>query len=159
MGVVCVATQLQLNRRVAVKLLSQKRGKPDNEFTRRFYLEAATLARLLHPNIVTVYDYGQAENDLFIAMELLNGRALSQVIEEDGPMPWPRILRITVQIARALREAHQHGIIHRDLKPSNVMVMPGTEEENPEVAKVLDFGLAKLVLPDPKGKPMPLDLT
>ena len=150
MGRVYVGTQHPLNRQVAVKILSPEFQAKDPQFVRRFFLEAATAARLNHPNSITIFDYGETERgELFIAMEHLRGRALSRAIAADGPMPAARTLHIAMQIARALREAHAKGIIHRDLKPGNIMLLD--EGEDPDFAKVLDFGLVKLFTPEDSG--------
>ncbi len=150
MGRVYLATQHPLNRQVAVKILSPEFQTKDPQFVRRFFLEAATAARLNHPNTITIFDYGETERgELFIAMEHLRGRALSRAIAADGPMPAGRTLHIAMQIARALREAHAKGIIHRDLKPGNIMLLD--EGEDPDFAKVLDFGLVKLFNPEGSG--------
>lgn len=147
MGRVYLGIQHPLNRQVAVKILSPEFQAKDPQFVRRFFLEAATAARLNHPNSITIFDYGETERgELFIAMEYLRGRSLSRVIAADGPMPPERVLHISMQIARALREAHAKGIIHRDLKPGNIMLLD--EAEDPDVAKVLDFGLVKLFTPE-----------
>jgi serine/threonine protein kinase len=144
MGMVYLATQLQLERTIAIKLLNGRLRVTDPGFARRFVLEASTSARLIHPNVVTVHDYGESESgDLFIAMEYLNGLSLSKVIEQQGPLPFHRILRIATQIGRAMRVAHHVGVIHRDLKPSNIMLVKGAEDDSDHV-KVLDFGLAKV---------------
>ncbi|MBI4821041.1 MAG: serine/threonine protein kinase [Deltaproteobacteria bacterium] len=143
MGRVYLATQLPLNRPVAVKILSPEFQKKDPQFPRRFFLEAATAAQLNHPNTITVFDYGETEEgELFIAMEFLKGRPLSRAISADGPFSAERTLHVSMQIVRALREAHQKGIIHRDLKPGNIMLL--AEGDDVDYAKVLDFGLVKL---------------
>ena len=143
MGRVYLATQLPLERLVAVKVLNPEFQKTDPRFVRRFCLEAAVSAKLSHPNVVIVHDYGEApDGDLFMAMEYLDGLPLSRVISRDGPMPPDRLLHIAVQICRALREAHRHGVIHRDLKPGNIMLTESADD--PDVVKVLDFGLVKL---------------
>jgi len=143
MGRVYLATQFPLNRAVAVKILSPEFQKKDPQFVRRFFLEAATAARLNHPNTITVYDYGETERgELFIAMEYLKGRPLSRVISAEGPFSAERCIHISMQIIRALREAHAKGIIHRDLKPGNIMILD--EGDDADFAKVLDFGLVKL---------------
>jgi serine/threonine protein kinase len=148
MGVVCQATQVPLNRRVALKLLSPLLRSSREEFSRRFHLEAATLARLIHPNVVTIHDYGQTEDgDLFLTMEYLAGRPLAEVIDEEGPLSWARILQIAIQICRGLREAHAVGVVHRDLKPANIMILPGDDDSLDHV-KILDFGLVKLLNPE-----------
>jgi serine/threonine-protein kinase len=143
MGRVYLATQFPLNRAVAVKILSPEFQRKDPQFVRRFFLEAATAARLNHPNTITVYDYGETERgELFIAMEYLKGRPLSRVISADGAFSPERTVHISMQIIRALREAHAKGIIHRDLKPGNIMLLD--EGDDADFAKVLDFGLVKL---------------
>lgn len=143
MGRVYLATQLPLNRPVAVKILSPEFQKKDPQFPKRFFLEAATAAQLNHPNTITVFDYGETEHgELFIAMEYLKGRPLSRVVAADGPLSAERSIHISMQIIRALREAHQKGIIHRDLKPGNIMLLE--EGDDLDYAKVLDFGLVKL---------------
>ncbi len=143
MGRVYLATQFPLNRAVAVKILSPEFQRKDPQFVRRFFLEAATAARLNHPNTITVYDYGETERgELFIAMEYLKGRPLSRVISADGSFNAERTIHISMQIIRALREAHAKGIIHRDLKPGNIMLLD--EGDDADFAKVLDFGLVKL---------------
>ncbi|MFO0727766.1 MAG: serine/threonine-protein kinase [Myxococcota bacterium] len=156
MGAVYQATQLGLQRTVAIKMFSPRFRVSDPELAKRFTLEAAALARLVHPNVVTLYDYGESpDGDLYMTMELLAGRALAHVIEEDGPLTFDRILRIGLQIARALREAHAQGIVHRDLKPGNVMVMHGPDEETPDLVKVLDFGLVRVMEGHPSRQLVP----
>lgn len=143
MGRVYLATQLPLGRPVAVKILSPEFQRKDPQFVRRFFLEAATAARLNHPNSITIYDYGETERgELFIAMEFLKGRPLSRVLAAEGAFSAERALHVTVQMVRALREAHAKGIIHRDLKPGNIMLLD--EGDDADFAKVLDFGLVKL---------------
>jgi eukaryotic-like serine/threonine-protein kinase len=145
MGRVYLATQLPLERKVAVKVLAPKIEKSiDPQFVRRFFLEAAVCSRLSHPNIVTVHDYGEGDNgELFMAMEYLDGTPLSTVIKTSGALAPERVVAIAIQICRALREAHARGVIHRDLKPGNIMMLRG-DEEGGDVCKVLDFGLVKV---------------
>ncbi len=150
MGTIYVAEQQPLGRRVALKVLHPALGdgEADPEFQKRFLLEAATLSQLAHPNIVVVHDYGNlddADGSCFMVMELLDGRTINQVLNEQGPFDPARALRITREIARALRAAHDLGVIHRDLKPANVMLCPSPEGES---VKVLDFGLVKLLRDD-----------
>ncbi|MFK7999877.1 MAG: serine/threonine-protein kinase [Polyangiales bacterium] len=143
MGKVYRGRQLPLERSVAVKVLGSSSGL-DAAYRRRFLLEASVCAGLTHPNIVVVYDYGEAPDGvLFMAMELLSGRRLSRVIVEDGPMSVARGAFVSLQIARALREAHRQGVAHRDLKPGNVFLTTESEE-TPDHVKVFDFGLAKV---------------
>jgi serine/threonine-protein kinase len=141
MGKVFRAQQIPLGRAVALKVLEASRV--DTEFQRRFFREAAILAKLKSRHTVTIYDYGR-DNDLyFIAMELVAGGSLAQVLAAEGPLGVTRTLSIAQQICRSLREAHAQGVIHRDLKPGNVVLTQS--EEGEELAKVLDFGLAKRV--------------
>ncbi|HBQ14937.1 MAG TPA: hypothetical protein DEF51_28690, partial [Myxococcales bacterium] len=145
MGRVYRATQLPLERSVAVKVLVPP-PNVDGDFHRRFLLEASVCANLTHPNIVVVHDYGESEEgELFMAMELLDGEPLRDTIEREGPLEPDRAARIAVQIARALRAAHREGVAHRDLKPGNVFVRAdsGDEDGERDVVKVLDFGLVK----------------
>jgi len=142
MGRVYRAVQVPLNRAVALKVLDTNYGPGrDEAFRRRFLVEAALTARLSHPNTVRVLDYGYSrEGLLFLAMEYLDGETLDRVLAK-GPLPWRRVLGISQQIARALREAHELGVVHRDLKPSNVMLLNADEDH--DFVKVLDFGLVK----------------
>ena len=141
MGKVFQAQQIPLGRQVALKVLEAP--GIDQEFSRRFFQEAAILAKLQSRHTVTIYDYGRDGDIYFIAMELVVGGSLDRVLAADGPFPPRRALAVATQICRSLREAHGQGIIHRDLKPGNVMLTQSDEGE--ELAKVLDFGLAKRV--------------
>jgi len=142
MGAVYLAVQLTMNRRVALKVL-----KPDlvsdPEVVKRFLREAQAVSLLTHANTITVYDFGQTPDDLlYLAMEYLDGRALSDAIVEDAPMSVERALGIVGDVAAALSEAHAKGIVHRDLKPDNIMLAEiGGQKDQ---VKVLDFGIAKL---------------
>ncbi|MBZ0116702.1 MAG: serine/threonine protein kinase, partial [Sandaracinaceae bacterium] len=143
MGAVYKAEQAPLGRLVALKVLSPKHDvDKDPEFRKRFFLEAATVAKLTHPNTVTVFDYGQGDGGLyFIAMELLEGVTLKHALRESGPFPPERAIHVTKQICRSLREAHRLGIVHRDMKPGNVMLLEQGDEK--DFVKLLDFGLVK----------------
>jgi Tol biopolymer transport system component/serine/threonine protein kinase len=136
MGVVYKARDIHLDRFVAIKALRTDRSG-DEERKRRFTLEAKAASALNHPNIVHIYDIGNADGTDFIAMELVLGKTLKQCIPRGG-LPLNEALRLAIQIADALSAAHAAGIVHRDLKPENVIV-----GENGHV-KILDFGLAKL---------------
>ena len=127
-----------LNRFVAVKVLKDE-YTTDSEFIRRFNAEAQAAAGLTHPNIVSVYDVGQEDNIYFIVMELIQGKTLKEIINQDGSLPWKWSVNIAVQIASALETAHKNNIVHRDVKPHNIII---TEDG---VAKVTDFGIAKAV--------------
>lgn len=141
MGAVYKATHVMLGRPVAVKLIKPELvTSPD--IVRRFQREARAASNLNHPNIVNIFDLGQTDDGtLYIAMELIDGPSLKDVIRKTGPLPAPRTIRILRQIAGALSVAHRNGIIHRDLKPHNVML--ARDGEGNEVAKLLDFGIAK----------------
>ena len=127
-----------LNRYVAVKVLKEE-FTTDEEFIRRFNVEAQSAAGLTHPNIVSVYDVGHEDGIYFIVMELIQGKTLKQIINKDGALPWKWSLNIAIQIASALEAAHKNNIVHRDIKPHNIII---TEDG---VAKVTDFGIAKAV--------------
>jgi eukaryotic-like serine/threonine-protein kinase len=149
MGVVYKAHQKSLERSVALKLMMGVEPERENEFQRRFFLEAATAARLKHPNTITVFDYGSTTVDgervYYITMELLDGVTLSQVLSKGALAPI-RAVNIAMQICRSLREAHAAGIVHRDLKPGNVMLVKQDQDDSEgdaDFVKVLDFGLAK----------------
>jgi serine/threonine protein kinase len=151
MGRVYRAVQRPLGREVALKVLNPRYdGSKDPGFERRFFLEASMTSKLKHPNTITVHDYGRTDDGIYyIAMELLEGETLQQVLVENGSIPWPRALFIGGQIARSLREAHRLGLVHRDLKPANVMLM--SEGTGGDTVKVLDFGLVKSFTPDLEG--------
>ncbi|MEM7677494.1 MAG: serine/threonine-protein kinase, partial [Myxococcota bacterium] len=142
MGCVYLASQVNLQRKAAIKILPPHPDH-DQEFRERFLLEASTCARLSHPHIVTVYDYGQTTSgELYMAMEYVQGEPLSKAIQASGRLSVERTCDIAIQACRALRVAHRVGIVHRDLKPSNLMV-GWSEDNNSDFVKVLDFGLAK----------------
>lgn len=127
-----------LKREVAVKVLRDE-FTTDEEFIKRFNIEAQSVASLTHPNIVSVYDVGHEGNLYYIVMELVKGKTLKEIIVEDGVLGWKWSVKIAIQVASALEKAHQNNIIHRDIKPHNIII---TEEG---VAKVMDFGIAKAV--------------
>ena len=127
-----------LNRYVAIKILKDE-FTTDSEFIRRFNTEAQSAASLTHPNIVSIYDVGNEDNLYYIVMELIQGKTLKEIINEDGVLSWKWSVNIAIQIASALETAHKHNIIHRDIKPHNIII---TEDG---MAKVTDFGIAKAV--------------
>ncbi len=127
-----------LKRYVAVKVLRDE-FTTDEEFIKRFNSEAQSAASLTHPNIVSIYDVGQEENVYYIVMELVQGKTLKEIINEDGVLPWKWSVNIAIQVASALEMAHRNNIVHRDIKPHNIII---TEEG---IAKVTDFGIAKAV--------------
>lgn len=138
MSVVYKARCRILKRFVAIKILKPEFIK-DNKFTESFRREAQAAAGLTHPNIVNIYDVGREGNIYYIVMELIEGRVLSDIIKEEGPMEYHRVIEITKQIASALGFAHKNNIIHRDVKPHNILIT-GTG-----IAKIADFGIAKAV--------------
>jgi serine/threonine protein kinase len=143
MGRVYQAEQLSLGKMVAIKILRHEL-MADDKLVRRFELEARTASAVSHPNLIETFDCGRDKNlDLaYIAMELLHGPDLAQVIAREAPLELARSARIMDQVLAALEEAHEHGIVHRDLKPGNIMLVP--RRDDPEFVKVCDFGIAKI---------------
>lgn len=150
MGRVYEATQVDLGRRVALKVMSAEYRIWEPRLELRFGQEVYALAQLSHPNIVTIYDFGSTPNgDLYIAMEMLDGCTLFEVLQEERTLSLDRATRIAVSLCKALAHTHRSGILHRDLKPKNIMILDNGEEE--ELVKVLDFGLAKSLRPEDEG--------
>jgi serine/threonine-protein kinase len=149
MGKVYRAEQLPLGRQCAIKILNPGyAGDQDPEFHKRFFLEASVASKLTHPNTVTIFDYGRTDDDIYyIAMELLEGVTLHRAIRVAGQLAEERVTHISMQICRALREAHGLGVIHRDLKPANVFLLEHGDE--PDYVKILDFGLVKEFAAEP----------
>jgi Tol biopolymer transport system component/predicted Ser/Thr protein kinase len=140
MGEVYRATDTKLGRDVAIKVLpSAAAADPDRR--KRFEQEARSASALNHPNILTVHDIAEADGTTYIAMELVDGRTLRELVASGEPMPMKKLLDVAVQTAEGLAKAHAAGIVHRDLKPENVMV------SRDGFVKILDFGLAKLAQP------------
>ncbi len=136
MANVYLAEDQELGRRVAIKILDDRHAA-DNSFIERFRREAKNAAGLSHPNIVSIYDRGEAEGTYYIAMEYLSGRSLKELIVGRGPTPMRIALDYARQILAALGFAHRHGIVHRDIKPHNVVVDADGR------LKVTDFGIAR----------------
>ena len=146
MGNVYKALQISLGKPVAVKILHHHLLS-DEKLVARFKREAKSASLLNHPNSIQIIDSGEdRDGTLYIAMELLTGRDLAQVIRDDFPLPLLRIGRIMSQVLNALDEAHIQGVIHRDLKPSNIMLIERRGEK--DFVKVCDFGIAKATLSD-----------
>ena len=136
MSDVYLAVDVALGRRVAVKLLPKSHSE-DESFVRRFRREAQSAANLNHPNIVGIYDWGEAEGSYFMVMELVEGDCLRDLITDRRPLHPRRAVEITRQVVLALATAHRLGVIHRDVKPGNIMLTgDGT-------VKVADFGIAR----------------
>lgn len=146
MGTVYRAIDLATNQPVAVKTLLPA-SQHDSALRRRFAREAEIIERLQHPNFVKLIEYGQHEGEpSYVAMELLSGDALNRVLRRESRLAPRRALHITSHVLSGLTYAHAQGIVHRDLKPENVMLLQ--QGEDPDFAKVLDLGIAKLVAPD-----------
>src|ERR671930_591080 len=134
MANVYLAEDEELGRRVAIKILNDRYAN-DELFIERFRREAKSAAGLSHPNIVSSYDRGEAEGTNYIAMEVIEGRSLKELILTRGPLPIAQAVAYTLEMLEALRFAHRHGIIHRDIKPHNILIG--------ERLKVTDFGIAR----------------
>ena len=136
MATIYRARDSQLDRDVAVKLLRSELGS-DPDFLARFRDEARAAASLNHPNIVSVFDFGEEASGPYIVMELIDGQDLSSMLRENGPLPPRQAARVAAEVAKALHAAHVRGIVHRDVKPSNILV--GRDGR----VKVADFGIAR----------------
>lgn len=127
-----------IGREVAIKALKVE-YRSDQEFSARFLREARAAGALHHPNIATVYDVGEADGIPYIAMELVEGNPLDQVLQSQGRIPFERFLGLAIQLCDALAFAHAQGIVHRDVKPSNILL-----SHDGKTAKLLDFGVARI---------------
>jgi beta-lactam-binding protein with PASTA domain/predicted Ser/Thr protein kinase len=136
MADVYLAEDEELGRRVAIKILNDRHAN-DESFVERFRREAKNAAGLSHPNIVSIYDRGEAEGTYYIAMEYLDGRSLKELVVARGPLPIGDAIEFTRQVLGALRFAHRKGVVHRDIKPHNVMADADGR------LKVTDFGIAR----------------
>ena len=136
MAVVYEAQDMNLSRRVAIKLLRPDYSH-DGAFVKRFQQEAMTVARLNNPNIVRVYDYGEYNGSSYIVMELVEGLSLEQILEERGPLPINDAIRYMIEVCNAVEAAHHAGLVHRDLKPGNILLDADGH------VKVVDFGIAR----------------
>ena len=138
MGAVYKGKQKSLDRMVAIKILPPGLDDDDAKFTERFKNEARTMARLNHPGIVSVYDFGEtAEGQFYFVMEYVDGTDVAKMIQSSVKVPPDHALAITAHVCDALGYAHANGVIHRDIKPANILInMQGQ-------VKVADFGLAK----------------
>jgi serine/threonine protein kinase len=137
MAVVYKALQPALHRYVALKVLSPSLGA-DPSFVQRFHAEARHTASLEHPNIVPIYDLGEAGGSVFIAMRWIDGLSLLELLDREKRLPIGRAIHISSQVADALDYAHGRGVIHRDVKPANIMIEPGDR------ATLTDFGIARV---------------
>ncbi len=155
MGAVYLAEHVRIGRRDAIKLLNPDLADDEDAWA-RFTREARNASHINHPNVCTVYDFGETDEGLpFIAMEYVEGETLSDLMEREGPLPPERVLELAEQILDALSAAHDRGIVHRDLKPENIMLSRdehGSDEDDPGTVKVVDFGIAKAVQDEEGGQ-------
>src|SRR5215468_2787554 len=147
MGRVYVAEHVKMNRQCAIKLMSPSLMN-DAESTTRFAREASNAARILHPNVAAVFDYGEADKTVYLVMEYVDGESLSSLLGREGALDPRRAIDIGRQIADGLTAAHELGLVRRDLKPDNVIVT--RKRDGREIAKVVDFGIAKAVSDSPQ---------
>jgi len=138
MANVYVGTDTLLRRRVAIKVLREQYAS-DDDFVRRFSYEAQSAAKLSHPNIVNVYDFGREDHSYYIVMELVDGATLGDIMRDERVLPEPVAVDYAIQIASGLANAHRQGLLHRDVKPANILV---TKDD---VVKLTDFGIARAV--------------
>ena len=138
MANVYVGTDTLLRRRVAIKVLREQYAS-DDDFVKRFSYEAQSAAKLSHPNIVNVYDFGREDHSYYIVMELVDGATLGDLMRQENVLPEPVALDYAIQIASGLAYAHRQGLLHRDVKPANILV---TKDD---VVKLSDFGIARAV--------------
>ncbi|MET8136396.1 MULTISPECIES: serine/threonine-protein kinase [unclassified Streptomyces] len=142
MAVVYQAKDLRLDRTVALKLLAPELARNDT-FRGRFTHESRVAAAIDHPHIVPVFEAGETDGVLYIAMRYVAGRDLRHLLDREGPLPVAVAARIALQVASALDAAHDHGLVHRDVKPGNILVAQGTDSDHPEHVYLTDFGLTK----------------
>lgn len=142
MGAVFKAHQASVGRDVAIKVLRKHlTDKPG--IVKRFKNEAKVIAALTHPNIVSLYDFGQtADGSMYLVMEFIEGRTLTDVLKNDAPVDMDTFYRLVTQMLDALIEAHEKGVVHRDLKPDNILITQQGRKK--DVVKILDFGIAKV---------------
>ncbi len=148
MAIVYSGTDLLLRRRVAIKVLRDQYSGDDG-FVQRFSYEAQAAAKLSHPNIVNVFDFGSEGTDYFIVMELMEGETLADVLRDEKTIPEPVAIDYATQIAAGLAYAHRQGLLHRDVKPANILVTPD------DVVKLSDFGIARAVAENAAGVTQP----
>ena len=142
MGAVYKGRHVTFNELCAIKVVNDSIAG-DKNFLQRFQTEAVVTRKLRHPNAVRVDDFDYTDDGRpFIVMELVEGRNVGEILQSEGPLQVPRAIRIATEVARALGAAHKLGFVHRDIKPGNIVLT--TNEQGQEVAKVLDFGIAKL---------------
>lgn len=139
LGVVYRARQISMNRLVALKIL-HKKWVDDEEFRKRFLLEARLLGKLNHPGLITVYDVGKEDWKYYFSMELIEGRTVEDMVDKDGPLPVPYAIDIAIQVAKVINYLKEQGVVHCDIKPGNIIV------SKDDIAKLGDFGFARIGL-------------
>jgi serine/threonine protein kinase len=150
MGTVYLAEHTTILKKFAVKVLSAELSLRADHVD-RFMREARSASMINHPNVVEITDFGKTpDGQPFFVMEYLQGKDLSQIIGETGPMSWKRVRLVILQICHALQAAHEQGIVHRDMKPGNIVLVK--RGNNPEHVKVLDFGIAKVLGQEAEAK-------
>ncbi|MEO7455544.1 MAG: serine/threonine-protein kinase [Gemmatimonadaceae bacterium] len=142
MGRVYLGEHVKMNRLCAIKVMSPSLVN-DAESAARFAREASNAARIIHPNVAAVFDYGESDGLIYLVMEYVEGEPLSRLLTREAPLAVDRALDLARQIADGLGAAHELGIIHRDLKPDNILIM--RSRAGKEIAKVVDFGIAKAI--------------
>jgi serine/threonine-protein kinase len=148
MGAVYLAEHVKMGRKSAIKVISKSMAE-DPDAIARFNREAANAARINHPNVCAIYDFGETPDGvIYLAMEFIEGESLTDLVNREGALPPRRAARIAHQTAEALAAAHEFGIVHRDLKPDNIMI--AKSRDGADFAKVVDFGIAKAAGGDEK---------
>jgi len=145
LGIVYKARQLSMNRIVALKIL-HRQWVDDEEFRKRFLLEARLLGRLNHPNLITVYDVGREDWKYYFSMEFVDGRTAEEIVDKDGPMETGYAVGITIQIAKVINYLWENNVVHCDIKPGNILI------SKDDIAKLGDFGFARIGLELGKGQ-------
>lgn len=147
MGTVYRATHVTIGKSLAVKVLADEFAG-DDTFRKRFLREAQAVSQIAHHNVVDVHDFGVTPTgSLYLVMEYIDGESLADMLNRQGGLGWARAKPIIVQVCRALAAAHRKGILHRDVKPENCM--RGVRPDEGNLVKVLDFGLAKMLMAEP----------
>lgn len=144
LGVVYKARQLSMNRIVALKIL-HKKWVDDEEFRKRFLLEARLLGKLNHPNLITVYDVGREEWKYYFSMEFVDGRTAEQIVDKEGPMEPAYAVSVAIQVAKVINYLWENNVVHCDIKPGNILI------SKDDIAKLGDFGFARIGLELTKG--------
>src|SRR5215211_4883035 len=143
MGVVYVATQLRLNRRVALKVISPELAREAN-FRERFKRESLLAASIEHPNVIPVYEAGEKDGLLYLLMRYVGGTDLRELLDREGALDSGRAARLMAQVAAAMAAAHRHGLVHRDIKPANVLAGEVPFQRDSDVAKMFAHANAPL---------------